>query len=396
MTKVLLSLMLSGWLMILAVPGLAAGPEPVPLWENGAPDAQGTAATDIPEIRLYPADPALATGACIVVLPGGGYSHLATDHEGHQVATWLNSIGVTAAVVSYRLGPKYHHPAPLQDAQRGIRYVRAHADDLKIDPHRVGIMGFSAGGHLASTVSTHFDTGDKESADPIARQSSRPDFSILCYPVISLKESFSHGGSRKNLLGENPDPALVEDLSNENRVTKETPPTFIFQTDEDRGVLAENALAYYQSLRKNGIPAELHIYQKGPHGVGLALKDPVLTTWKERLADWLKINGFLTSNKRAAVSGIITVAGAPLRWGSITFTPAADQHAPSAFAMISHGKYSLAAESGPMQGNNRVTICSLGDVVPEPTIEAVWEFPKLNGLVVQVAKGKNVFDFDLK
>jgi len=378
-------------------PVQAAGPEPIPLWPDGAPGAQGTDAKDIPQIRLYPAPAEKSNGCCVVILPGGGYGALAMDHEGHQVAKWFNTFGVSAAVVSYRLGPKYHHPAPLQDAQRGLRYVRAHAGELKIDPNRVGVMGFSAGGHLASTVSTHFDAGEKESADPVAQQSCRPDFSILCYPVISMKEPFSHGGSRRNLLGENPDPALVENLSNETQVTKETPPTFIFQTNEDKGVPAENCLAYYAALRKNGVPAEIHIYQQGGHGVGLAPGNPVLNTWKDRLADWMKVNHFLTSNKRAGVGGTIELGGQPLRWGSITFIPE-DSNSPAVATMVSHGKYRCAAETGPTTGNNRVLIYSLGDVLPVPTIEDAVEVAGIQkGLVVNlVSNGPNQMDFQLK
>jgi acetyl esterase/lipase len=372
------------------------GPEPIALWPDGAPGAQGTDATDIPQIRIYPAPADKATGACVVVLPGGGYSHLATDHEGQQVARWLNSIGVTAAVVTYRLGPKYHYPAQLQDAQRGIRYVRAHAEELKIDPHRVGIMGFSAGGHLASTVSTHFDAGESTSQDPVARQSSRPDFSILGYPVISLKSSFTHSGSKKNLLGENPDPALVENLSNETQVTKETPPTFIFHTYEDKGVPVENALVYFAALRKHQVPAEMHIYQMGPHGVGLAPKNPVLSTWKERLADWMKINGFLSPAKRAAVHGTIKVHGQPLRWGSIIFTPRGDRNAPTAFAMISSGRFSTNHENGPVLGENELTICSLGAIEVFPTVSDVETIAdSRTGLVFDVKEKGNTLALEL-
>jgi acetyl esterase/lipase len=365
---VLTGLLLSSFLLVEQTSAVAAeGPEPIPLWEKGAPGAKGTAPEDIPVIRIYPAPEDKNTGACVVILPGGGYGRLAMDHEGHQIATWLNSLGVTGAIVSYRLGPKYNHPAPMQDAQRGIRYMRAHAEKYKIDPNRIGIMGFSAGGHLASTVSTHFDSGEDSSDDPIARQGSRPDFSILCYPVISFQSPFTHKGSRRNLLGENPSQDLIENLSNETQVTKETPPTFIFHTDEDKGVPAENAIVYYQALRKNGVPAELHIYQKGPHGVGLAPGNPVLSTWKERLADWLKINGFLTTAKQASVSGEIRLDDKPLTWGTITFIPKDDANAPIAFAMVSNGKFALNQQDGPALGNNSVTIYSLGAVEFEPT-----------------------------
>ncbi len=250
--------------------GLAAGPEPLKLWPDGAPGAVGNEPADFPELRVYLPAEDKATGAGIVICPGGGYGALAMDHEGHQVAKWLNTIGVAGFVLKYRLGRRYQHPAPLQDAQRAMRYVRAHAKEWKIDPHRLGIMGFSAGGHLASTVATHFDAGDPKSDDPIERESCRPDFAILCYPVISMTEPFGHSGSKRNLLGPNPDPKLAENLSNEKQVTADTPPTFIFHTGADTGVPVENSLAFYQALRKAKVPAEMHIYQEGPHGVGLA------------------------------------------------------------------------------------------------------------------------------
>src|SRR5262249_27542834 len=197
-------------------------PAPMPLWPAGAPLARGTQPEDIPTISLYmpPAD--RASGAAIVVCPGGGYQHLA-DHEGHDVAVWLNGIGVTAAVLKYRLGPKYHHPAMLLDVSRAIRTLRARASELKLDPSRIGVMGFSAGGHLVSTIATHFDEGKAESGDTIERVSSRPDVVVLGYPVITLTGPSAHGGSRRNLLGEDAPGDLVDSLSNEKQVTSRTP-----------------------------------------------------------------------------------------------------------------------------------------------------------------------------
>jgi acetyl esterase/lipase len=229
----------------------------------------------------------------VVVCPGGGYGGLAMDHEGKQIADWLNSLGVAAFVLKYRLGPRYHHPAPLQDAQRALRTVRSNAQAFGIRPDRIGIWGFSAGGHLSATAGTHFDAGDLNAVDPIERVSSRPDFLILAYPVISFTAEYSHRGSRKNLLGDAPDPALVENLSNEKQVTPQTPPTFLLHTDEDSGVPPENSVAFYLALRKAGVPAELHIYQRGQHGVGLALNDPILSSWPGRLADWMRVRGLL-------------------------------------------------------------------------------------------------------
>ncbi|MGE4002882.1 MAG: alpha/beta hydrolase, partial [Planctomycetaceae bacterium] len=333
-----------------ASPLMAEPPVPVMLWPEGAPGAVGDEETDRPSIRIYSAEQ--PNGAAIVVCPGGGYAHLAMDHEGHQIAQWLNSIGVTAAVLKYRLGPRYHHPAPLTDAQRAIRYVRSHADELQVAPRRIGVMGFSAGGHLASTVSTHFDEGEAAADDPIDRSSCRPDFTVLGYPVISFREPFTHTGSRKNLLGENPDPQLVESLSNETQVTEETPPAFLFHTAEDTAVPVDNSLAYFRALRSNNVPAELHVYQNGPHGVGLGVADPVLFTWKDRLADWLQTNGFLADVVRAEVTGEVTLNGEPLQWGTITFKPAEFHDAPIAGDRIAGGKFKVPVSRGVVVGIN--------------------------------------------
>jgi acetyl esterase/lipase len=263
------------------------------LWPQGAPGAVGDEGPDRPTLTRYipPADK--ANGAAVVVCPGGGYGGLADEHEGRQVARWLNSLGVTAFVLKYRIAPRYHHPAPLQDAQHAICTVRAQAKEWHVDPGRIGIWGFSAGGHLASTAGTHFDAGKPDSQDPIERVSCRPDFLILAYPVITFTEPAMHRGSRRNLLGSEPDPKLVQELSNEKQVTAQTPPTFLFHTDADKGVVPENSVLFYLALRKAGVPAELHIYEKGSHGVGLAPKDVVLSSWPDRLAAWMKGRGLL-------------------------------------------------------------------------------------------------------
>ena len=185
------------------------------LWPDGAPGAIGSEPVDKPKITVYLAPADRATGAAVVVCPGGGYQVVAADHEGKQIAEWLNSLGVSAFVLQYRLGQRYRHPAPLQDAQRAIRIVRSRATEWRVDPKRIGILGFSAGGHLASTAATHFDDGKPDASDPIEREGSRPDFAVLCYAVISLVDPPAHSGSRRNLLGDPPDPALVELLSNE-------------------------------------------------------------------------------------------------------------------------------------------------------------------------------------
>jgi acetyl esterase/lipase len=268
-----------------------AAPAPELLWPNGAPGALGSANEDKPSITPYLVKQ--PNGTAVIVCPGGGYQNLAMDHEGVQIAKWLNSLGISAFVLQYRLGPKYHHPAMIDDAQRAIRTVRAHAAALHIQPDRIGIWGFSAGGHLASTAATHFDAGDPDAADPIDRAGSRPDFAILAYAVISLNSEFAHAGSRTNLLGKTPDPKLADELSNDQRVTPQTPPTFLFHTSADTAVPAENSVRFYLALRKAGVPAEMHIFQNGPHGVGLAPTDATLSAWSGLLANWLRERGLL-------------------------------------------------------------------------------------------------------
>jgi len=264
------------------------------LWPAGAPGALGNQPEDQPSITPYVLPKGSGSGAAVVICPGGGYQTLAIDKEGYAFAKWLNGLGVSAFVLKYRLGPRYHHPIELGDAQRAIRIVRSRAAEYGLQPDRIGIMGFSAGGHLASTAGTHFDAGDASAADAIDRASSRPDFMVLCYPVITFGK-FAHAGSRRNLLGDNPDPKLVENLSNGLQVTKDTPPTFLFHTTTDATVPVENSVMFYSALRAAGVPAELHIYERGPHGVGLALSDPVLATWPARLADWMRIHGWITA-----------------------------------------------------------------------------------------------------
>ncbi|MCC6586140.1 MAG: alpha/beta hydrolase [Bryobacterales bacterium] len=257
------------------------------LWPSQSADP------DSPTISIY--KPTRQTSsAAIVICPGGGYRALALDHEGEQYAHWFNSLGVTGFVLKYRLGPKYHHPVELGDLQRAIRTVRARAAEFSISPNRIGVIGSSAGGHLASSASTHFDSGQPDTADPIERVSSRPDFAVLVYPVVTFTdEPYVHKGSRRSLLGDNPDPEVVRLMSNELQVTSQTPPTFMVHTSEDKSVPPENSVLYYLALRKAGVAAELHIYEKGPHGFGLGWSDIVLSSWPARLADWLRIRGLL-------------------------------------------------------------------------------------------------------
>jgi acetyl esterase/lipase len=271
-----------------------SAPQTILLWENGAPGVLGQGEDDKPTITVYrPWGPNLS-GTSVIVAPGGGYGFLADNHEGRQVANWFNAMGVTAFVLKYRLGPRYRHPIELGDAQRAIRLVRSRAREFEISPDRIGMMGFSAGGHLASTAATHFDSGNPGAADLIDHASSRPDFVVLGYPVITFLAPYVHAGSAKNLLGENPDPKLVQELSNELHVTPQTPPTFLFTTSEDTAVPPENSVDFYLALHKAGVPAELHVFEKGPHGVGLDLGDPSLAEWPVLLANWLRERGLLT------------------------------------------------------------------------------------------------------
>jgi acetyl esterase/lipase len=284
-------------LFAVAAPGRQMPQDPIAdwtlLWPQGAPAALGSDDADRPAVAIFLAPKGKTVRTAIIVCPGGGYGHLALDHEGKQVAEFLNSLGVSAFVLRYRLAPKYRHPAPITDAQRALRYVRSRAEEFGVAPDRIGIWGFSAGGHLASTAGTHFDAGDPNAPDPIDRASCRPDFMVLAYPVVQFNSEYTHRGSQDNLLGKDADLNLAASLSNEKQVSPQTPPTFLFHTDEDKGVPSENSIAFYLALRKAGVPAEIHIYERGNHGVGLAPKDPILATWTGRLADWLKTRGLL-------------------------------------------------------------------------------------------------------
>jgi len=264
---------------------------PIPLWEIGAPNAVGKEPQDIPTITPFPAPKEAATGAAVLVLPGGGYARLSDVKEGSDVAKWLNSLGISAFVLKYRLGPRYNQPTPLLDAARAMRTVRHRAKEWSIDANRIAILGFSAGGHLASTLGTKFDAGKPDSKEEIERVSSRPTLMILLYPVITMGE-FTHAGSKKNLLGENPTPELVKLYSNELQVTKDTPPAFLIHTMTDASVRVENSMMFVSALRKAGVPFEFHLYEQGPHGFGLAPANPYLASWANRCADWLGLHGF--------------------------------------------------------------------------------------------------------
>lgn len=279
----------------------------LPLWADGkVPNLQKTNGVEkrdttetihirlvqSPDITVYRPSKKNATGQAVIICPGGGYGALAFSWEGTDVAKLLNAKGIIAIVLKYRLPNSKSNIvpnlSPLLDAKRAIRMVRANAAKWNIDKNKVGIMGFSAGGHLASTLGTHFDNGDLNSKDSIEQLSSRPDFMILVYPVISMTKNIMHKGSRNNLIGATPTEDLAKLYSNELQVTKTTPPTFLVHATDDKGVPVENSLLFYQALKDNDVPAEMHIYPAGGHGFGLALGKGYLETWTDRLVDWLR------------------------------------------------------------------------------------------------------------
>jgi len=282
-----------GFVVFLLLAGVSRGEAPLPLWPEGAPGAKGSGEVDVPTLRVVLPPTGSETGVGVVVAPGGGYAGLAMDHEGDQIAAWLNGHGIAAFILRYRHAPHYQHPVPLQDAQRAIRTVRANAAQWGVDPGRIGMIGFSAGGHLTATAGTQYAPGDAKADDVVERRPSRPDFLILLYPVITMTDPYTHAGSRKNLLGENPAPELIEKMSAEKNVTAETPPTFLMITQDDQAVPVQNALLFYTALCAQKVPAELHVYEHGRHGVGLAPGDPILSTWPGHCIAWLQHRGIL-------------------------------------------------------------------------------------------------------
>jgi acetyl esterase/lipase len=267
----------------------------VPLWNGPAPQCHGDTPNDIPTLTVFlPAASSRPTPA-IVICPGGAYRMLSMETEGVNEAVWFQQKGVAAFVLKYRLPINgYRHPVPMLDIQRAIRLVRSHAAEWRINPAKVGVMGFSAGGHVASTVETHFDAGDAQAADPVDKLSCRPDFAVLVYPVISMKDGIAHKGSKANLLGPNPDPALVENLSNETQVTPQTPPTLLVHAEDDHVVLIENSRLMYAALQKAGVPSALQEYPHGGHGFGFGPQQKNAPPgWLDKAYDWLKSQGLL-------------------------------------------------------------------------------------------------------
>jgi acetyl esterase/lipase len=269
------------------------------LWPQGAPKAVGKTPADVPTLTVYlPAHNTTQTG--VLIAPGGGYTNLSLHHEGEDIAHWLNAHGVAGFVLKYRLGPVYHHPIELNDAQRALRLIRLNAKDYGVAADHIGMWGFSAGGHLAATAGTHFDAGNSQSADAVEKQSCRPDFLILSYPVITLLIPNTHGVSRKFLLGDDPTQELLLNLSDEAQVNKDTPPTFLFSTTDDGVVPVMNSVAFYTALVKAGIPAEMHLFQHGNHGSGLAEGNPQLSIWPELLIKWMRERGLASTTDAAA------------------------------------------------------------------------------------------------
>jgi acetyl esterase/lipase len=265
-----------------------SNPEWIELWPEGAPWARGNTAEDIPAIKAFPVN-GEGRGA-VVVCPGGGYG-MRADHEGEPIAQWLNSIGIHAFVLRYRVAP-YQYPCALIDVQRAVRYIRQHADNYGINANKVGVLGFSAGGHLTASIGTQYDTGNPTAKDVIDRESCRPDAIVLCYPVITFKSPFTHDGSRINLLGNSPDPQLINLLSCDEQVTPDTPPTFLWHTSDDEAVPVDNSLLFASSLRRAGVPFDLHVYEKGQHGLGLAKHDEHVASWTNVCGLWLKRQQF--------------------------------------------------------------------------------------------------------
>lgn len=346
------------------------------LWEGDAPGALGDGEHDVPTLTVFLPRPERRTGAAVVVFPGGGYGGLA-GHEGQGYAEWLCGYGVTAFVLRYRLGSKgYRHPAMWNDASRAVRVVRARAEEFGVDVGRVGVMGSSAGGHLASTILTHWDRGAADAEDAVERQSSRPDFGILCYPVISMREPLAHRGSRRNLLGDEPAPELIDLLSNQEQIGAETPPTFVWHTADDAVVKVGNAYAFADGLARAGVPHELHVYPAGRHGLGLGARSPAgrapgeLLDWTSRCVVWLA-----GVADRRQVEGLpATVVQRAERW-AVALPPAPNVETSSSSSI------------GTVRGQvGHVLVVEAGERPVEPGIECSWA-EGARGTVVDVVDG---------
>jgi acetyl esterase/lipase len=263
------------------------------LWPNGAPGAVGSMEEDKPHLEIFSGAGAVNAHTAVIVCPGGGYTHLAYEKEGTRIAEWLNLRGITAFVLTYRLAPRYRYPAPILDGERSVRWVRSHAAEYGIDPRRIGMWGFSAGGHLVGIVGTHFDAGNPSAADPVDRVDDRPDFVISSYGGLTLQPGVARPTAMQSLLGPNSSPQLKDDMSPDKHVTARTPPFFLYATTTDQAVPVLSSVVFYTALVRAGVPAELHIFEKGPHGTALAQGYPELSAWPRLLENWLRLNGWI-------------------------------------------------------------------------------------------------------
>lgn len=281
----------------------AAAPTPAPnsdlphgeieyLWPSGAPGAVGSEEQDKPHLEIFGASGS-APHTAVIVCPGGGYTHLAYAKEGTRIAEWLNLRGITAFVLTYRLAPRYTYPAPILDGERAVRWVRANARRYSVDPDKIGMWGFSAGGHLVGIVGTHFDAGNPAASDPVDRVSDRPDFVISSYGGLTLQPGVAKPGAMKALLGDHPSQALIDNMSPDKHVTPQTPPYFLYATTTDQSVPVLSSVVFYTALVRAGVPAEMHIFQNGPHGTALAETYPALSIWPQLLENWLRVNGWI-------------------------------------------------------------------------------------------------------
>jgi len=374
-----------------------------PLWDMEVPGAKGSQDEDVPSLFVYLPESGKSCGTGIIICPGGAYTVLAIDHEGQQVARWLNRMGIAAFVLKYRLGPKYQHPIMLLDAQRAVRMVRAKASQWGIATNRIGVMGFSAGGHLASTVGTHFDYGKTNSEDSVDHYSCRPDFMVLIYPVISMQDGIGHAYSRKMLLGDNPSGELIDLLSNEKQVNSNTPPAFLVHSSDDTGVIPDNSILFYKALIASGVIAELHLFGHGSHGFGLAPGDESLGMWPQLLVSWLRRHGFLNDEKRVSVKGEVLIDGKLLNRGWIVFEPLDSKFKPLVPIYISEkGRFSVRAEQGPCVGLYKIRVLQLAlEFGKKPSIDDVIVYdvdsvtdPSI--LFKELKSGENEIHLDLR
>ncbi len=289
---------------LIACPALAQKAAPptephgqiVMLWPDGAPGAVGTTEADKPHLEVFGAAGS-APRTAVIVAPGGGYTGLAYDKEGTRIAEWLNLQGVTAFVLTYRLAPRYHYPAPILDGERAVRYVRSHAAEYGIAPDRIGMWGFSAGGHLTGIVATRFDAGNPSAKDPVDRVSDRPDFAISSYGRLALSSDANAPDALHSLMGNNAPASLRDDISPHKHVTPHTPPFFLFSTNADQSVSSLNSALFYVELKRKGVDAELHIFEQGPHGTALGERYQELANWPSLLANWMRLHGWITAPK---------------------------------------------------------------------------------------------------